>query len=659
MTNIPLKSGKLDKRHLLIVLILIAAYVVYFSWASIFRYKNFLIMNFDFAIGNQILHNLMRCSMDCSIRGGNFLGDHLRPVFFLYLPFYSLCPGPVMICVLQSIVLGAGAVPVFLIARMRIGAFFGVIFAFLYLFSPIVGYINLFEFHPEVAVIPFTLFAVYYFLKKEFGLYLLFGVLSLSCKENVAFIIFLMGVWALFDKRGLKWYAGTFLLGLAWFLLAFYIIIPFFNKSEYPYLQIYGYLGNSFPEMIKTFATRPLFILKILVLYPNLKYLFSVFVQFGFLPLLSPLMILPAVPQFLQMMLTFARGYPEIYTHYNANIVPFMFVGSIMTVSKVLRLCGRFSALRDRKLYINTLIAGYLLFFALASNWYYGPHVNLPGKFSKFDSREAVKIKSDIARMVPKDVAAVASFDFLPVLSSRASLYSFHYIYWGYDQLTGKAFSLPDDVEYALIDFDDPHVFWTAYSSKGDDNMRRFFNSGNWRAAEGADMVFLFRKGYDEGDLIYEAMETFIIQDPLVAKLNDRMVLLGYDLDPAVTGRGKVLKLYTYYSTKRPAYTPGRVSENRNYGIYQQLMDSEGNVVEEKKRPVCYGIYPNIEWKPDEVVKELSYFYIPENIPPGKYTLRVGTYESKINRYRLAEEKKVDEVIKKHPGVVLTTIEVK
>ena len=181
----------IDKNAFRLVVLCVLIYVVYFSWASIWRYSHFDFESFDLAIGNQVLWNILHGSMECSIRGGNFLGDHFRPIYYLYLPFYMLFPDPRNILVLQSIVLACGAFPVFLIGSLRCGRIFGLLFAGMYLFNPIVGYINLFEFHPEVAVAPLLLFAIYFFYKNQFKAFMCFIVLALCCKENVSFIVFL------------------------------------------------------------------------------------------------------------------------------------------------------------------------------------------------------------------------------------------------------------------------------------------------------------------------------------------------------------------------------------------------------------------------------------------------------------------------------------
>ena len=48
-----------------------------------------------------------------------------------------------------------------------------------------------------------------------------------------------------------------------------------------------------------------------------------------------------------------------------------------------------------------------------------------------------------------------ATFEFLPHLSHRQDLYSFPSCVFGIFTLFTKAYQLPDNVQYALIDFND------------------------------------------------------------------------------------------------------------------------------------------------------------------------------------------------------------
>ncbi|HRZ86172.1 MAG TPA: DUF2079 domain-containing protein, partial [bacterium] len=480
-----------EKRSLAVLLVMIAGYVAFFAFASVFRYRQFLFQNFDLAIGNQILWNLLHGSMECTIRGGNFFGDHFRPVFFLYLPLYAVRPDPRTLLFLQSVILGCGAIPLYGVARDRLGARFGLLFAAIYLFNPLVGYINLFEFHPEVAVAPLLLGAIYYFYRDRLRPFALCVLLSLMCKENISFIVFTLGFWALWHRKRWPWYLATFGAGAAWAVLSFMIVIPYFNAGAYPYVQLYGYLGRSAGAIVKTCVTRPLYILSIVCVYPNLRYMFDVFVQFGFLPLLSPLTLLPAMPPLLQILLSHARGVPEIYTHYGAKLLPFLFAGSVAAVSWWCRVLKR--------RWVRVFFGVYLSVFAIAANVRYGPHLYLPLKWSETAQPETAAMKRALVEKVSPGASAVATFDFLPALSGRRELYSFHYLYWGYDQLTGKAFELPDSARTALLDFNDFNIFWAIYSPHGDENMRAFLVGGKWLVVAGSDSSFLFEKNPPEG----------------------------------------------------------------------------------------------------------------------------------------------------------------
>jgi len=300
----------------------------------------------------------------------------------------------------------------------------------------------------------------------------------------------------------------------------------------------------------------------------------------------------------------------------------------------------------------------YLLGFAFFGAWYYGPHLYVPAKIREGIAQEAAPIKRKLTAQIPKDASVISTFDFLPSLSGRKDLYSFHYLYWGFDQLTGKVFALPESVRYAAIDFNDFNIFWAVYSPRGDENMRKFFGGADWRVVDGADTIFLFERNAPGGDKLYEVLSEPVVQNPLILQLNDRIVFLGYDIDPRPVNPGGVIKLATYFRQTNPQASGKRIFVNRNYGIYFQLVDRYGKVQSEKKWPLCYGVYPNMKWQDGEVIKMLQLLSVPLGMKADVYTLYVGTYEARTDSFKQDRKRDESELLLKHPPVRLCAIRV-
>ena len=106
----------------------------------------------------QAVDGLLHGTTFSSIRGLNWLGDHSSLILIPLAPVFALAPHAITLLGLQTLALAAGAVPVWLLARRELPAGpLPLACAALYLLQPALGYMNLFEFHPETLAVPFLL----------------------------------------------------------------------------------------------------------------------------------------------------------------------------------------------------------------------------------------------------------------------------------------------------------------------------------------------------------------------------------------------------------------------------------------------------------------------------------------------------------------------
>ncbi|MBI4871420.1 MAG: DUF2079 domain-containing protein, partial [Candidatus Riflebacteria bacterium] len=67
-------------------------------------------------------------------RSACYFGNHFTPIYFAIAPLYWAFPSPVTLLVLQTLLIGLGALPVFFLARRHLESqAAGLLFAFLYL----------------------------------------------------------------------------------------------------------------------------------------------------------------------------------------------------------------------------------------------------------------------------------------------------------------------------------------------------------------------------------------------------------------------------------------------------------------------------------------------------------------------------------------------
>jgi uncharacterized membrane protein len=180
---------ELDKSVVLIVA-LISAYAVVMSFVSVMRLHTFQTHAFDLGIFNQAFTTALGGRLFYEtpdihlVPSGSFLGTHFSLLLFLLLPVYALQPRPETLLVVQSVFIGLGALPVFLISRHFLGR--GgptILLSILYLVSPAMLSLNLYDFHLE-AFLPFFL-GMFYFSYltnrwKSFALFLLLSVITID-----------------------------------------------------------------------------------------------------------------------------------------------------------------------------------------------------------------------------------------------------------------------------------------------------------------------------------------------------------------------------------------------------------------------------------------------------------------------------------------------
>jgi uncharacterized membrane protein len=135
---------------------------------------------------------------------GTLWAVHFLPTLVLLVPLYALAPSPVALLVLKQLALALGAIPVYGIARVYFsGKFVPLVFAGLYLISPLTIATDWNNFDPE-SFIPLTvLVALYFFTVGRFWPFLLAWLLALGTIESTPPILILfcvgalMGTWLL------------------------------------------------------------------------------------------------------------------------------------------------------------------------------------------------------------------------------------------------------------------------------------------------------------------------------------------------------------------------------------------------------------------------------------------------------------------------------
>jgi len=185
-----------------IVLLGIVAYIGLLSFFTISRHDMYSTYAWDLGIFNQAFWTTINSDKlfyyTCElyfVPKGSFFGIHFSPILILLLPFYSLFQNPEMLLFLQTIIIGIGAYPLYLIYKEKNIKNLSLIFPLLYLINPIIHGINSYDFHVQI-FIPTLFFWSYYFYERgNTILHFFFIILMAFVQEQVSYIIVFIGVW--------------------------------------------------------------------------------------------------------------------------------------------------------------------------------------------------------------------------------------------------------------------------------------------------------------------------------------------------------------------------------------------------------------------------------------------------------------------------------
>ncbi|MEX2723052.1 MAG: DUF2079 domain-containing protein, partial [Candidatus Freyarchaeota archaeon] len=152
-----------------LLFISIAVYVVIFSYFTIMKYFSFDALGTDLGIFEQAFWSTITFGLPfCdTVEIGSHFGVHFDPMLYLLLPLYAIYQSPFTLLVMQSVFLGLGAVPMYVLARDEFKSErVGLVFAILYLLYPSVQWINWYDFHVD-CLMPVLLLSMFYLFKKE------------------------------------------------------------------------------------------------------------------------------------------------------------------------------------------------------------------------------------------------------------------------------------------------------------------------------------------------------------------------------------------------------------------------------------------------------------------------------------------------------------
>jgi uncharacterized membrane protein len=323
-----------------LLILIVAIYMVGMSYQAILRYETFKAGAFDLGNMDQVLWNTIHGRLfQFTNQAIDWYGPptrlaiHFEPIILPLSLLYAFHADPRILLVFQTLAIGSGALPVFLLTRRYIPDWpiFAALMVTAYLLSPALLGLNIFDFHPVSLATPLLLYAILALTYKHYIWFLIACVLACMCKEDIPLAVALLGILLIWKYKLPRLGTTLFIGGLLWSLLAFKVIIPHF----YPGVQANNYwyryeaLGGSPGAAIANLVIHPWLLFTTFFTVDRFFYLAGLVRSVGFLPLLAPEWLLPALPSLaVNILSTDPLLYSGVY-HYNAAIIPFVMLSAI------------------------------------------------------------------------------------------------------------------------------------------------------------------------------------------------------------------------------------------------------------------------------------------------------------------------------------------
>ncbi len=428
-----------------------------FGRLGVRHYEGFGSWAFDMGIYDQALWKASRFDKTfITVRGLEMWGHHFNPIMYLHAPFYWMGAGPRFLYVSQAVIIGLGAVAVYLLGRDRLKSpWLGFMFAISYVGYAPIGYISWANWHPEALVITPLLFAWWAARRHSWRMFTVFALLALTTREDAALVMTMMGgllLWHAWrdissgeDDQPFSWKnrnvraaALTMLGSIALYFFATKGVIRHFNDGKDPFYigYFYGEFGSSMFEVLGTMLRHPDRVVNLAMKKDRLTFYTQLLVPLAASPLVGFPYLLMAGPQMLSSITSSTPYARSIEYQYPSMMIAPIVIASIEGIARrVKSQANRYWAL------------GCVLLCIYVSNvgWSNSPIGKNSGYWSQPTARS--KVLQRAVDMVPKSVGVASTYAIGPHLTHRKDSYDWPNpwipTYWGNELPDGSVDPAP------------------------------------------------------------------------------------------------------------------------------------------------------------------------------------------------------------------------
>ena len=618
----------------LLLILAILAYAFYFAQLTLTRYWAFEARALDLGNFNQAIWNTAHGNwFHLTNQEGvvNRLSLHVEPILIPISWLYWIHQGPETLLLLQAVIVSLAALPLYALARYQLGnEWLALTFAAAFLLNPSIQAANWLEFHAVTLAPTFLLAAFYYLYTNRPARFTLFAVLAASCKEEMALLLFMMGLYTFLILKRRRWGSWTMLLATSWALLAVFGIQNLFAAGNIHWNR-YGYLGDSPLQMVLTLLTQPAVVWHQLVAAQALAYGARLLMAVGFLALLAPEVLLLALPSLAVNLLADFPPMHQVDTLiYAAPIVPFVMVAGVMGTRRIGNWLGQKhgtksdgpSALAHNvfsRFYL-ALPIGLLLLVCTAVDQQLHGYLPGSGNYLPLQITQHHRNAAQIMAQIPPAAKVSAQDRLDPHVSGRETIYLFPRV---------------EDADTIFLDVTGPA--WPQHPSDLRRNVDELMAQG-FGVAAAQDGYLLLRQGEPNQmppAAFYDAwrVDNFQPQNPSLAHsaadFGDELRLLDVRV---IRDRYGELVVQTFWQALRAI--------DRDIHFYIGYLDREGNVLYDTQfyPPVANLWYSTVLWQSQDsdsassAQRPVLVQTLPWTLDAERFTLVLGVFDATADR---------------------------
>jgi uncharacterized membrane protein len=427
----------LIKRRGPIVIVCAAAlfYSAFFSFFLLRWHYKLRTGNFDLSINNNLMYgglygDFLKSPVAFPDDPGKYLAAHAKFGHYLFLPIYALVPRPETLLVIQSALIGAGSIPLFLFARRHLTEWTAATLALVYLaYYPMHG--ATFSEFQNVPIAAFFVFGVVWAADAKKWVWMgVFTAIACLMREDVPIGLAIIGTFLL--ASGYRPLPG---LVLAAFSTSYFLFLRFYVMDEagdwwFPtmYKELWADGERGFRSVIKTLLTNPLFVIDKLTIDKKIIYLAHLLTPIVFLPLRRWYLWLSLIPGVLLTLLVTNYDPPIQFSfHYVMHWAPYLFMATVLALVAIGQ-SPDMGPLRQRAALITMCGASLVLSFnygafAMRENAFKGGFHKVEFTYSQAEAERYQRLMA-LIKDIPKDATVAATEKVGPHLSSRRILHT-------------------------------------------------------------------------------------------------------------------------------------------------------------------------------------------------------------------------------------------